>query len=83
MSDLATLVDQSPVVTTSADLTFQADGAMLTVKDSTHRMGLCIEEDQHSRALREWTFSTGPYQVRVVRDSAKWGDPTYRIEVSD
>jgi hypothetical protein len=83
MSNLATLADQSPVVTADADLTFRGDGATLTVEDSTHRMGLCIEESQHSRALREWTFRTGPYQVRVVRDSAKWGDPAYRIEVSD
>jgi hypothetical protein len=83
MSDLASLADQSPVVTQSADLTFGGDGATLTVGDSTHRMGLCVEEDQHSRALQEWTFRTGPYQVRVVRDSAKWGDPAYRIEVSD
>jgi hypothetical protein len=83
MSDLRSLADQSPVVTKTADLTFSGDGATLTLGDSTYPMGLCIEEDQHSRALREWLFRTGPYQVRVIRDSARWGDPTYRIEVSD
>jgi len=83
MGELATLADQSPVVTKSADLTFRGDGTTLTVEDSTHRMGLCIEESQHSRALREWTFRTGPYQVRVIRDSAKQDGPEYRIEVSD
>jgi hypothetical protein len=83
MSDLASLADQSPVVTQSADLTFRGDGATLTVKDSTYRMGLCIEEGQHSRALREWTFRAGPYQVRVVQNSAKRDGPEYRIEVSD
>jgi len=83
MSDLASLADQSPVVTKNADLTLRGNGATLTVEDSTHRMGLCVEEEEHSRALREWTFRTGPYQVRVVRDSAKWGDAAYRIEVQD
>jgi len=83
MSELTTLADQSPVVTKSADLTFRGDGATLTVKESSHRMGLCIEETEHSRALREWTFRTGPYQVRVTRDSAKRDGPEYRIEVSD
>jgi len=83
MSDLDSLVDQSPVVTKSADLTFRAGGATLTVEDSTHRMGLCVEEEEHSRSLQEWMFSTGPYQVRVVRNSAKRDGPEYRIEVSD
>lgn len=83
MSELDSLADQSPVVTKSADLTFGGDGATLAVEGDTHRMGLCVKEEQHSRALREWTFRTGPYQVRVVRDSAKWGDAAYRIEVQD
>jgi len=83
MSDLAALADRSPVTTRDADLTFGGDGAALTVEDSTHRMGLCVEEDQHSRALREWTFRAGPYQVRVVQNSAKRDGPEYRIEVSD
>jgi len=83
MSDLASLVNQSPVVTKSADLTLRGTGATLTVEDSAHRMGLCVEEEEHSRALREWTFRTGPYQVRVIRDSAKRDDPEYRIEVRD
>jgi len=83
MSELDSLADQSPVTTRDADLTFGGDGATLTVKDNTHRMGLCVEEDQHSRSLKEWMFSTGPYQVRVVRNSAKQDGPEYRIEVSD
>jgi len=83
MGELTTLADQSPVVTKSANLTFDGDGATLTVEDTTHRMGLCVEEVQHSRPLREWTFRTGPYQVRVVQNSAKRDGPEYRIEVSD
>lgn len=83
MSKLRSLADQTPLITADADLTFSGDGATLTVEDNTQRMGLCIEEEQHSRALREWVFKTGPYQVRVVRDSGKRDGPEYRIEVSD
>jgi|APHM01.1.fsa_nt_gi hypothetical protein len=84
MTDLPTLVEDTPVQTRHAELDFRTTPTELHILGVTYQMGVCCEERPNlARGLAQFVFQTGPYRVTVTRDDRVQNGPLLMINVEE
>jgi|APHM01.1.fsa_nt_gi hypothetical protein len=77
---LADLAEQTPLSTKDVTLGTGHYATDVRIGDTTFSMGLFTEKERVARGLTRFEYHTGPYVVKVYRDTSKLDGTEYRID---